>query len=66
MNHRTPCACNQFDPFSQRPREECTSPRLAREASDVDTAIRSLGPKRLRRQGTELAGHRPAAGPANA
>jgi predicted TIM-barrel fold metal-dependent hydrolase len=35
----------QFDPFSVRPREQCTVGALRAEAADVDVSIRSLGRK---------------------
>jgi predicted TIM-barrel fold metal-dependent hydrolase len=43
MTHLNAMRAYQFDPFSIRPKEQCTVGALRAEAFDVDTSVRSLG-----------------------
>jgi hypothetical protein len=43
ITHRNAMACFSFDPFAQRPKEQCTVRALRAEASDVDIEVKSMG-----------------------
>jgi predicted TIM-barrel fold metal-dependent hydrolase len=43
ITHRNAMRCFSFDPFAQRPKEQCTVRALRAEARDVDIEVKSMG-----------------------